>query len=123
MRWLTGVRLGRADSLQTLVGTASKKAPRSDTRLKMGQGGDNNLAVVLQPYAPSVRCEGSGLRSLNSCKAIESFMEADETEKKFGNMSVDPEVDIDLPYGIMSCELSPSCYTYAINVDAEFNIL
>lgn len=75
----------------------------SEMVLKARLGGDNHLAVVLEPYAPAVRCEGSGIPfSRESCAMIERGMLADERQRLFGDDRLDPQVEEPLPYELLS---------------------
>ena len=70
--------LDQAESLSILVSIKSRDTPRIDVVLRTGLGGDDHLAVVLQPYYASVRCEDSDVPlSRESCSYIERGMEAD----------------------------------------------
>lgn len=102
------MRLGRAVLLSTLVSTNLRKSLRSETALKAGSGGDDHLALVLQPIAPSVRCEGPSVPfSPESCATIESSMEADDEVKYWGSSGRDPALNENLPYELLSSEPFP----------------
>lgn len=58
-------------------------------------GGDNNIAITVGKYHPSVVCRGI-LPRWPSCVYITFGMEADREEKVFGPLSV-PGVDVGLP--------------------------
>ena len=79
---------------------------------KAALGGDNHLAVVLEPYKPNVRCEGSSSVpfSRDSCSMIERGMEADDSERLFGDKHLDPAVEEPLPFELLSSEPSPPSY-------------
>ena len=88
----------------------------------MLKGGDNHLAVVLEPYAPTIRCEGSE-RPLTrqSCAMIERGMEADDRPRLFGDERVDPRVQEPLPYELVSSEATrPATYLH-LTVCADVN--
>lgn len=90
-----------ADSAYALI---ERCAPRSGG-IAINIGGDNHLAVVLEPYAPAVRCEGSGiLFSRESCAMIERGMLADERQRLFGDDRLDPQVEEPLPYELLSSD-------------------
>ena len=73
--------------------------------------------MVLQPYAPTVRCEDSDVPlSRESCSAVERGMEADDEWRSFGYRDVDPEVEEPLPYDLMSCQLSPHSYAILLYI-------
>lgn len=77
--------------------------------LKAGPGGDNRLAVLLRPYVPTIRCEGSNIPfSRESCAAIEWGMEADDRQRLFGDRRLDPAVEEELPYELLSSQVSYS---------------
>lgn len=107
-----GVRRGSAGLPSTSVSTTADRGreKKSFTVLKAGLhiGGDNHLAVLLQPYAPTVRCEGSDVPlSRESCAMIEFDMEADDEQRLFGDESRDPAVEEPLPYELLSSEFPP----------------
>lgn len=105
------MRLGRADLLSTLVSTNLRKSLRSETALKAGSGGDNHLAVVLQPTAPPVSCEGSDVPlSAESCATIERGMEADDEMRYWGSSSRDPALNENLPYELLSSQPFPQSF-------------
>lgn len=105
------MRLGRAEWLSTLVSTNLRKILRNETALKAGIGGDNHLAVVLQPTAPPVRCEDSGVPfSSESCATIERGMEADDEMRYWGSSSRDPALNENLPYELLSSGPFPHSY-------------
>ena len=109
--------LDQAESLPILVSIKLRKSPRSNVVLRTGLGGDNHLAVILRPYAPTVRCEDSDVPlSRESCSAIERSMEADEVWRSFGYRSVDPEAEEPLPYDMMSCQPSPIPMLYCFTL-------
>ena len=99
----------RRNRRQYRLVTSQVNTPRIDVVLRTGLGGDDHLAVVLQPYYPSVRCEDSDVPlSRESCSAIERGMEADGRWRSFGYRSVDPDVEEPLPYDLMSGQLPPT---------------
>ena len=73
--------------------------------------------MVLQPYAPTVRCEDSDVPlSRDPCSIIERGMEADEAWRSFGYRDVDPEAEEPLPYDMTSRQLSPHSYTIPFHI-------
>ncbi len=108
-----GVRRGSAGLPSTSVSTTAvrgRKEKKTFTVLKTGIriGGDNHLAVLLQPYAPTVHCEDSDVPlSRESCAMIEFGMEADDEQRLFGDESLDPAVEEALPHELLSSEVPP----------------
>lgn len=81
----------------------SKEDIQNKMVLKAGLGGDNHLAVILQPYASTIRCEGPVIPfSRHSCEMIERGMEAGDRQRLFGDQRLDPQVQEPLPYELLS---------------------
>ena len=86
------------------------------TKLKVKIGGDNRLAVTLSPYAPTVQCEGSSIPfNRGSCAAIERGMQAYDKQLLFGDSRLDPAVDEELPYELLSGQVPLSYAAAAID--------
>ena len=105
----TGARRGPVGLPSISVSTTAfrRRKTKSFTVLKaaLRVGGDNHLAVLLEPYAPTVRCEGfDGPLSRESCAKIELDMDADDEPRLFGDESRDPAVDEPLPYTMLARE-------------------
>ena len=102
------MRLGRAVLLSTLVSTNLRQSLRNETTLKAGSGGDDHLALALQPIVAPVRCESPSVPfSPESCATIERNMEADDEVRYWGYSTRDPALNGILPYELLSSEPFP----------------
>lgn len=71
-------------------------------------GGDNNLAIVLGTYEPSIRCQGTIVKKVY-CPAILWDMPAGN-ERQLFHPDTDPRRQVSLPIVIKSCkDPLPSC--------------
>lgn len=97
--------IGRSCYQYWSVQLGGKSIERDKEGLTAGLGGDNHLAVLLEPYASTVGCEDAVVPiTRQSCATIERGMEADERPRVFGDETLDPEVEEHLPYELISSE-------------------